>query len=247
MLISSHLSKYKQTIIRLPEDVQLSKGTVLAGDLLMERSGQLEMYYAPHNEVINPAAKIMIVGITPGWTQMSLALKSAQEGLKAGLTDEAVCRQAKEAAGFAGPMRTHLLDMLDTLELPQYLGIRSSAELFMEHRGLLHTTSLLRYPVFAAGKNYNGTHPGLLTDSFLKPKAVLSLREELSFMDEPLIIPLGIRVEQVLQLLVQDGVLNTGRCLWGFPHPSGANGHRQKQFAGNKESMRDQIRSVYRG
>lgn len=244
MLISSHLNKYRQTILELTEETLLSREEVLASDLLMERSGQLEMYYAPHNEYVNPEARVVIIGITPGWTQMRIALQAAKAALTANLSDEAVCRQAKEAARFAGTMRTHLIDMLDALELHRYLGIRSCAELFEAHRALLHTTSLLPYPVFVAGNNYNGTHPALLTHPFLRQKAMSSVQEELALVNQPLIIPLGRRVEQLLQLLAQDGVLASERCLWGFPHPSGANGHRYKQFASHQESMRNKIRGL---
>jgi hypothetical protein len=244
MLISSHLNKYKQTILELPEDKMLSKAELLASDLLMKRSGLLEMYYAPHNEYVNPAAKVVIIGITPGWTQMRIALQAAKAGLKAGLSDETVCRLAKEAAGFAGTMRTHLIDMLDALELHRYLGAGSCGDLFRDQHELLHTTSLLRFPVFVAGNNYNGTHPPLLTNPFLNQTVLRSLQDELSLMNQPLIIPLGKNVEQVLQRLVADGMLDARDCLWGFPHPSGANGHRHKQFASHQESMRNKIRAL---
>lgn len=244
MLISSHLNKYKQTILGLPEDKMLSKAELLASDLLMKRSGLLEMYYAPHNEYVNPAAKVVIIGITPGWTQMRIALQAAKAGLKAGLSDEAVCRLAKEAAGFAGTMRTHLIDMLDALELHRYLGAGSCGDLFQDQHELLHTTSLLRFPVFVAGNNYNGTHPPLLTNPFLNQTVLRSLQDELSLINQPLIIPLGKNVEQVLQRLVADGMLDARDCLWGFPHPSGANGHRHKQFASHQESMRNKIRAL---
>lgn len=244
MLISSHLNRYRQTILELPEDKMLSKAEVLVSDLLMQRSGMLEMFYAPHNEYVNPAAKVVIIGITPGWTQMRIALRAAKAGFKAGLSDEAVCRQAKEEAGFAGTMRTHLIEMLDALELHRYLGIGSSGELFQDQHELLHTTSLLRFPVFVAGNNYNGTHPSLRTNPFLNRTALSSLQDELSLMNQPLIIPLGKNVEQVLQQLAADGGLDAKRCIWGFPHPSGANGHRHKQFASHQESMRSKIRAL---
>jgi hypothetical protein len=141
-------------------------------------------------------------------------------------------------------MRTHLIDMLDTLELHRYLGAGSCGDLFQDQHELLHTTSLLRFPVFVAGNNYNGTHPPLLTNPFLNQTALRSLQDELSLMNQPLIIPLGKNVEQVLQQLVADGMLDAGNCLWGFPHPSGANGHRHKQFASHQESMRNKIRAL---
>lgn len=244
MLISNYLSKYREVILELPPDALQFREKVLTSGLLMARSGDQEMFYAPHNEVVNPAANVVIIGITPGWTQMRIALEAAQTGLQAGLTDEAVCRQAKETAGFAGTMRANLIDMLDMLELHQYLGIGTCADLFGERSALLNTTSLLRFPVFSGGRNYNGSHPDLLVHPFLDQTALSLLQAELSLMNRPLLIPLGKKVEQVLQRLAADGLLDGERCLWGFPHPSGANGYRLVQFARHKEGMRKQTQAL---
>ncbi|WP_238649575.1 hypothetical protein [Paenibacillus piscarius] len=244
MLISDYLSKYREAILALPPDALQFRDKVLTSNLLMTRSGDQEMFYAPHNEVVNPAAKVVIIGITPGWTQMRIALEAARKGLQAGLTDEAVCKLAKEAAGFAGTMRVNLIDMLDKLELHNYLGIGTCADLFGECRALLNTTSLLRFPVFSGGRNYNGSHPDLPAHPFLDQTALSLLHAELSVMNRPLLIPLGNKVEQVLQPLAADGLLDGERCLWGFPHPSGANGHRLVQFARHKERMRKQIQAL---
>jgi hypothetical protein len=65
----------------------------------------------------------------------------------------------------------------------------------------------------------------------------LSLEQELGILSQALIIPLGKTVEEMLQLLVSEDKLDDHRCLWGFPHPSGANGHRFKQFASQRDNM----------
>jgi hypothetical protein len=39
-----------------------------------------------------------------------------------------------------------------------------------------------------------------------------------------LLLPLGRAAEGCLRLLVDSGQLDQSRCLFGFPHPSGANG-----------------------
>lgn len=57
------------------------KSDILNETFLMFSGGNMEIYYAPHNEVINDKAKIFIVGITPGWTQTSIAYKTAYDGL----------------------------------------------------------------------------------------------------------------------------------------------------------------------
>ncbi|MNC05072.1 Uracil DNA glycosylase superfamily protein [compost metagenome] len=237
MLLSNYLHQYKSAILSLPKGTVLTKEDLQVDKLLMERNGKVEIYYAPHNEYINPSAKMIIIGLTPGFTQMGIAIQEAIISLEAGLSDEEVCRTAKEAARFAGSMRNTLIHMLDTLKLHQHLNLTSCEELFQQQQTILHTSSLLRFPVFVDKKNYSGTQPKLLSNSFLRAQALSSLREELNILSRALIIPLGKTVESILQLLVSAGELDKQRCLWGFPHPSGANGHRYKQFASQQEQM----------
>lgn len=236
MLLSTYLQQYKSAILSLPKGTVLTKQDLQVDKLLMERNGKVEMYYAPHNEYINPSAKVIIIGLTPGFTQMGIAIQEAIISLEAGLSDEEVCRTAKEAARFAGSMRNTLIHMLDTLKLHQHLNLTSCEELFQQQT-ILHTSSLLRFPVFVDKKNYSGAQPKLLSNSLLRAQALSSLREELNILSRALIIPLGKTVESILQLLVSAGELDKQRCLWGFPDPSGANGHRYKQFASQQEQM----------
>lgn len=236
MLLSTYLQQYKSAILSLPKGTVLTKEDLQVDKLLMERNGKVEMYYAPHNEYINPSAKVIIIGLTPGFTQMGIAIQEAIISLEAGLSDEEVCRTAKEAARFAGSMRNTLIHMLDTLKLHQHLNLTSCEELFQQQT-ILHTSSLLRFPVFVDKKNYSGAQPKPLSNSFLRAQALSSLREELNILSRALIIPLGKTVESILQLLVSAGELDKQQRLWGFPHPSGANGHRYKQFASQQEQM----------
>lgn len=236
-MLTAQSKSYLSFIQTLPIKDQYSKQDLLIEDLLMAREGQVEMYYAPHNEYINPLAKIVIVGITPGWTQMERAYQAAAESLHRGETDEEACKAAKIAARFAGSMRTNIISMLEELELPHYFGIEKASDLFDANTTLLHTTSLLRYPVFVDKQNYNGHLPPLTNNEFLYKKAAESFPQEISMLDGPLIIPLGKSVEKVLRQLIHQNKIQAGNYLWGFPHPSGANGHRHKQFETAKPEM----------
>ena len=54
---------------------------------------------------------------------------------------------------------------------------------------------------------------------------------ELSEIKNPcLIIPLGKAVENVLRKLSREPSFSRHTYLFGFPHPSGANGHRKRIF-----------------
>ncbi|ANS76238.1 hypothetical protein AWM70_17985 [Paenibacillus yonginensis] len=255
MLYAAAFSAYKPYIRQLPSR-PLTKADLLHERFLLAESGPVSMYYAPHNEIVNPHAQILIAGLTPGWSQMKLAFETARDSLQRNqgpeLRDEDILQQAKKAARFAGPMRNNIIRMLDTLDLPAPLGLSSAQLLFEGSQQLMHTTSVLRYPVFARGHNYTGSRPDLLSSDFLRDFAVNSIQEELGSLDacggfhRVLVIPLGKAVEGICRVLVQKGILREEQCLWGFPHPSGANGHRVRQFNEQRGSMREIIRAYFR-
>ena len=103
------------------------------------------------------------------------------------LPGEAAAKQAKFTASFSGPIRANLCWMLDGIGLLQQFRVPSSSHLFESHRELLHTTFVLRYPVFVAGENYTGHTPNLLrhptlsaiVDAVLAPE-LASVRDALS-------------------------------------------------------------------
>jgi hypothetical protein len=63
------------------------------------------------------------------------------------------------------------------------------------------------------------------------------LGTELRQLSGAVIVPLGKTVAAVLNLLFNDGSIPVLPCLFGFPHPSGANGHRRAEFTANKIVM----------
>ncbi|MCJ8012905.1 hypothetical protein MUG84_14300 [Paenibacillus sp. KQZ6P-2] len=243
--MASLLDRYKPAILSLPQSGEWTKRDLLTNAFRLASEDRLAMYYAPHNEWINFDARVVIIGITPGWTQMKIAVRTAQAGLMAGLPEEEILRCAKREARFAGSMRRHLISMLDCLGLPKRLNIRSSRDLFGEHTQLLHTTSLLKYPVFVGERNYTGANPEIGASPLLSGQALSSMKELGQFPDA-ILIPLGKAVERVLIQMAEQGHIEQTRILWGFPHPSGANGHRQRQFEENEKRMRSMIHRFFR-
>ena len=135
-----------------------TEADVLRSELLLYEKGRLSVRYCPFDSV-NPRAKLVIVGITPGLRQMFLSCQEAQRALIEGQTGEDVLHRAGAVGGFAGSMRTNLVAMLDGIGLHEKLGIDSTRSLFGEHHELLSGTSAVLYPAFIEGKNYTGT-PG---------------------------------------------------------------------------------------
>ena len=221
------------------------KEDILNKNFELYNQGNMKIYYAPHNEIINDKAKIFIVGITPGWTQTQIAYKTAHQGLINNDREEKIKKACKRNSRFAGSMRKNLIDMLDELSLNEFLQIDSCFELFGEREELLHTTSIIPYPVFVNGKNYTGSSPKMLESKILYSYVEKYFYEEVVQLSKALIIPLGKSVEEVLEKMIEEGLISREQCLLGFPHPSGANGHRKRQFQENKSDLLNVIKSFF--
>lgn len=210
----------------------------LPKELLIEESKDLAVFYAPF-DYVNKSAKIVLCGITPGLQQAELALQEASIQLRNGATPEQAKLSAKNTASFGGPMRSNLVRMLDFVGINKVLGITSTSDLFDTSAHLVHYTSALRYPVFKSGKNYSGT-PSMLSNPLLRKQVDSFLVPELSSLSEPTIyIPLGPKVEEVLNYCANIGVIKPEQVLGGLPHPSGANAERIAYFL--NEKPKDQL------
>lgn len=204
-------------------------------ELTLATEGLWTIAYCPFDWV-NPTAKVVIVGITPGQHQMTVSNRAAQEALRAGATHDDALRQACAAGSFAGPMRRNLVTMLDDIGLNRHLGIGTTATLFTQHTHLLHSTSALLYPVFYKGKNYTGS-PDPTRSPLLRRFTEDVLPTELALVPDALVIPLGRTVTDLLHPLGRLGRVNPARCLLDFPHPSGGNGHRARLYKEHRDAL----------
>lgn len=242
------LFDYKDKILKLPVKDKYSKEELLISDFLVEKEGSIEIYYAPHNDYINAKAKIFIVGITPGFQQMNIAMVMARKELEQGTNIENIQYLCKKAGRFSGSIRKNIISMLDELELNKKLNLESCIEIFGEKDYLLHTVSLIPYSVFIKGKNYSGHTPKLINSNMLMKYVRENFIAELNSLEDTkniLIIPLGRAVEEVLLKLSEEGIIQKNQVLFGFPHPSGANVNMKNQFNDNKDDMTKKIKNYH--
>ena len=111
--MKQHLEDYLEVIKQLPLKKKYTKDELLIPELLVEKHGDIEIYYAPHNEYLNPKAKIFIVGITPGFEQMSTAIAEARIRIEEGLSLDEIKYRCKVAGRFSGSLRQNLLALLN--------------------------------------------------------------------------------------------------------------------------------------
>lgn len=229
------LHKFASAIIGLSkteiDDPRLAPTLKMEGVTVSGRN--VEMFYAPFDHV-NRAAKVVIVGMTPGRTQATNALRVAKEGLLAGRSLDKVSAEAKVFASFSGePMRTNLVRMLDLIGVARFLGLASSGELWSSRSELVHFTSALRYPVFVDGLNWSG-QPDIVRNSNLRSWLETYTGSELGLLGDALIVPLGPKVTAAMNYLAKLGLIKDTHVLSGLPHPSGANSERISYFLGDK-------------
>lgn len=225
------MSKYLTQYAELIRNTEFGND-VLPKGLLMAESGDFQTYYAPF-EAVNPNARIVIVGITPGIKQALAALNSAQADLKQGCIDsDSILQRALGTAGFSG-MRNTLSDLLDHVGVHRVLDLSSTRHLFTEATDQVQLTSALMFPTLRHGKNYSGS-PSILSLSFLKQQLMEHFGESAGKMPKALFVPLGKAPTEALEFLAAEGIIDRKRVLSGLPHPSGANRERVNYFLGQK-------------
>ena len=205
---------------------KINKSRITNKNFLIKREDNIEIYYAPF-DYINSKAKIMIVGITPGLQQMLQSFEAVNEGRS--------LKEVKDLSSFKGSMRTTLIKYLDALNINKKLKIKSCESLFNINSKYLHSTSLIKYPVFDKGRNYSGS--GLLKKKILLDFLEEHFVKELKKLDKTIIVPLGNTVSSTIDYLNNEFKLNLKCFLKGFPHPSGLNVRKDIQFKENKIRM----------
>ena len=205
---------------------KIDKKNVVSKDFLVNKDGNIEIYYAPF-DYINSKAKIVIVGITPGLQQMTQSFQVIKDGKS--------LKEVKDLSSFKGSMRTTLIKYIDELKINKILKIKSCESLFNLDSKYLHTTSLVKYPVFDKGKNYSGAN--ILKKKILLDFIEKNFLEELKTLKKSIIVPLGNTVSSTIEYLNSKYNLKLECFLKGFPHPSGANARKNIQFKENKISM----------
>jgi hypothetical protein len=232
------LSLHRDAIAALPAG-ELRRDVLLDGRFLLHRGAGFSVHYAPFDHV-NVSARVVLVGITPGWEQMRLGFETARDRLRTGAGEQAVLAAVKRHASFSG-MRKRLADWLDGIGVGRAVGLPWTRELFEGRTDLLHTTSAVRYPVLRDdGRPWTGLQPAMAEPALREITRTL-LAAELSRMPGALVVPLGPAVDEALGDLVAEGRLEAGRCLAGFPHPSGANVAGPQNYRAAQPRLRAQV------
>ena len=95
--------------------------------------------------------------------------------------------------------------------------------------------------MFVNGHNFSGASPPLARHPVLRSLVRVSLGARVAMTPGALVVPLGKAAQSAVSLLAADGFIDPGWSPTGFPHPSGGNGHRVRQYAANREGLAEQV------
>ena len=177
-------------------------------------------------EYQNTKAKVVIVGITPGNSQ----LKGDREGLD--------LREIKRKNAFAGSMRPNLVNMLDYIGVNRLLGIESCRSLWEEDFDKVDMTSLLKKATY----KIRGSRKEMFKDT-KDIDRILELRNEFEegfvkdceqYNNARLFVACGQGVYDELMKLKERGVITAP--VVAIAHPSGNNGVRVLYYMGQLDS-----------
>jgi hypothetical protein len=219
----------------------LEKSDLLADRYCLAQEGRYRVYFAPLGAWPPEGARLVLLGLTPGETQTREAAKQYLESPK-GLRDDADSfgRLLRSRVAFKGSMRRNLCSMLDEIGVPERYGVPRSADLFDDERSDVAATSALIYPVFTGPelRNFSGGSVDLADIPLFRRMLDELLSPRLDRARDAIIIPLGKAAATGLRYLCEQGKVGRKRILAGMPHPSGANGHRIRQFAEQRKALR---------
>ena len=71
--IDEFLPVIKSSFLSAGTSIDLTKDNLLTLNLCLTDTDRYAMYYAPHNDDMNPDAVILIIGITPGFSPCATA------------------------------------------------------------------------------------------------------------------------------------------------------------------------------
>lgn len=177
-------------------------------------------------EYVNSKAEVVIVGITPGNSQL--------DGSREGKTP----REIKREFAFAGKMRPNLVNMLDYIGVNKLLSIETCKSLWEEDFDRVEMTSLLKEATYVLKKD-GSKYMFKSTEKIAKSEKLTRMLEDgflkdcKNYNNAVLFVACGPGVYDELKRLQEEKKIK-GQVV-GIAHPSGANTGRIQCYLGKAE------------
>lgn len=223
-------ASYQTTLANLGALAALQPAT------LLDEDNKYRLFYIPF-EHINKSARLVIVGITPGITQLQEAYDAIKIGTNAGLTSDALLVEAKRIGAFGGAsMRPNLVRLINETGISRALHITDANKLWDNRCDLLHATSVVPHAAFdSKGKMFNGSFDEVLSSRALRTSFELDFVPALSAIrPDAVYIGLGPTPRAALDWCVKQGHISSRQVLGTFPHPSTSSGSQVPIYLGER-------------
>lgn len=221
-------SRFKDTITRFGVDAATMPGVVV------QRDAGHYLVYTPF-EGVNPHARLCLVGITPGPTQVIDAYGCIRS-LAIRAEDPADFEKIKRYATFSGSaVRPNLVKLLDGTGVTDLMGLESGQQLWEDAGAhLLHATSVVPHAAFSQrGSPFNGSFAEVLKSKAMRSSFEKDFVPSLQQLPaDCLFIGLGPTPHEALKWCVQRKLIPEGNILGSFPHPSGNGGSQTDLYLG---------------
>jgi hypothetical protein len=183
---------------------------------------------------MNLAARLVIVGISPGPKQIALAYKSVQDSLIASLSDELILEHSKREGSFGGPtMRPNLIKMLEFFCIHRRLKISAASELWAASSALLHATSVVPHAAIRNGKPFAGTFQEVLGSELFRVSFERDFAATLPLLPhDARYIALGPTPLAALDWCAEHCLIRKDQVLGAFAHPSSSGGSAVPVYLG---------------
>ena len=99
------MEEFRGAIASLPLSSSIDRKLLDAEPFVLGRAARLTVVYAPF-DYISRSARVVLVGVTPGWTQMHSSYVEARSGIEEGQDTDAILRRVKRVAAISGSLRT---------------------------------------------------------------------------------------------------------------------------------------------
>jgi hypothetical protein len=206
---------------------------------LMARDTRHTVFYTPF-EYVNTSARLVLIGITPGTTQLENSYAALQRALQEGATPEEALRQAKQQGAFSGDLRVNLIKLLRHFRFADRLGITDEAALWGSASSLLYSTSVVPHAAYQMKRGelamFNGSFSDILKSQVLnncfRDHFLPSLKR---LPDSTIFVGLGPTPQEALNWCVKAGHLRAGQVLGALPHPSRSAGSQIDIFLGLRD------------
>ena len=217
--------------------------TLPSKPVIVDEDRQYRVQYIPF-EYVNPAAKLVIVGIAPGNNQIEGTYSALDFMLRAGESKEDILRAVKRQNSFGGDkMKPNLLKMLRHFEFEKLLGIGDVEKLWGKSHHLFQATSVVPNAAFKWGTKKGVADWQMFAGSFEEVLKIPMLRQQFedvflpsvrSMNPNALYIGLGPTPDAALQSCVDNGLIRADQFLGSFAHPSSTAGDQVKYFLREK-------------